>query len=249
MKEIDLAIVVICNNSELYDNIILNYWTYFIKYISENNLKNQIQIYLLFGKGSNTEKYKHIQKNIIVVPCRENFNNILKKTILGIEYVNTIYNYKYLIRSNITSFWIIDNLLKLIQILPPSKVYAGPNNWDKFISGCGIIMSRDVSQKLIDNITFTNLPDDVQIAKTINTKLSGFLEYRSKSFNLYKTNIEKISIKYKILYLIDQPIKQNEYEGIHKFIIQNNVFHVRIKSSFNRTKDLGLFQYLSSRTF
>jgi len=249
MKEIDSVILVVCNNSELYDSIILNYWTYIIKYISGNNLQNQIQIYLLFGRGSNTKKFKDIQKNIIVAPCQENFNNILKKTILGIKYLNHIYNYKYLIRSNISSFWVIDNLLKVMKILPKSNVYAGPNNWDRYISGCGIIMSRDISQKLVDIKNFTNLPDDEQIGKTVNTKLYGFLEYRSKSFDFYKTNIEKISIKYKILYLNNQPIKSNEYERIYKLIVQNNVFHVRIKSRFNRTEDLGLFEYLSLRTF
>ena len=177
---VEILMIVICNNSDIYDKIIINYWFNIINYISKNKLENKIKIYLVFGKGSNTQKFKDIKKNIFIASCEENFKNILKKTVISIRHFSKIYNYKYLIRSNISSFWIIDNLLALTNELPDKNIYAGPvsQRWEKrtwmfYISGCGIIMSKDVVQKIIDanidNPSF-NTADDIVIKKRLIQK-------------------------------------------------------------------------------
>ena len=62
---VETLMIVICNNSDIYDKIIINYWFNIINYISKNKLENKIKIYLVFGKGSNTQKFKDIKKNMV----------------------------------------------------------------------------------------------------------------------------------------------------------------------------------------
>tara|TARA_B110001452_G_scaffold99995_1_gene82935 strand:- start:2415 stop:3254 length:840 start_codon:yes stop_codon:yes gene_type:complete len=260
---VETLMIVICNNSDIYDKIIINYWFNIINYISKNKLENKIKIYLVFGKGSNTQKFKDIKKNIFIASCEENFKNILKKTVISIRHFSKIYNYKYLIRSNISSFWIIDNLLALTNELPNKNIYAGPvsQRWEKrtwmfYISGCGIIMSKDVVQKIIDanidNPSF-NTADDIVIKKTVNTKISSLPEYESRLLiPKKKIHFEKISNKYSILYLENSTLldfELTDYNSIYEFINQNNIFHIRIKSTIEREKDIQLFQYLSQKFF
>tara|TARA_R110000822_G_scaffold45353_4_gene121388 strand:+ start:2190 stop:2960 length:771 start_codon:yes stop_codon:yes gene_type:complete len=251
MEKVETIVLPICSNSEIYDGIISVYWIPMIKFIREKKLESKIKVFLLFGKGSNISKFKDIQENILVVDSEECFSNILKKTILGIQEINKKYDYDYLIRSNVSSFWHIENLVELIKTLPKKEVYAGPNNWDRYISGCGIIMSRDICQKIADVKRINSDPDDLQIGRISNTKLSCFLEYRNSNFKYLDTKSDKISLKYKILYLISKPIDSREYENIYKFITENNLFQIRINSPkpYNRMEDLGFFSYLTSKLY
>ena len=185
---VETLMIVICNNSDLYDKIIINYWINIINYITKYKLEDKIKIYLVFGEGSNTKKFKDIEKNIFISQCEENFKNILKKTVISIKHFSKIYEYKYLIRSNISSFWCINNLMPFINALPNKNVYVGPvtrkwtkRGWYFYISGCGIIMSKDVVQKIINtNINHLNLnnTDDIEIFRIVNTKILAFPEYK-----------------------------------------------------------------------
>ena len=124
MKKAKIIIEVIASNSEIYNKIILNYWVPLIKYIYEKKIEEEIQIFLIFGKDTKIDEFKEIEKNIITVQCTESIHNLLIKTILGLKEINKLYEYKYLIRSNLSSFWVVDNLIELTKILPENKLYA-----------------------------------------------------------------------------------------------------------------------------
>ena len=264
MEKTKIIMEVMASNSEIYDDIILNYWIPIIKYISREKLENEIQIFLVFGKDTKTDKFKEIEENIITVSTEETIKNMLMKTILGLKEINKLYEYNYLVRTNLSSFWIIDKLISLTKILPENKLYAGPNTFNKFISGCGIIMSRDVSEKLLHKKFFRkhrkhrkHRNDDVIIGKLIRERMSCFLEYsnyqqkdnRSIVLRLENKNMNRVSLEHNILYLISTPIEEKNFEKILNFIKENSVFHIRIKSTQNRLEDLKLFNYLSKKIY
>ncbi len=138
-------------------------------------------------------KYSNIQENYrvcentntIYLKGEEIFDgkHIFNKTILACKIINELFDYDYLIRTNISTFW---NFTKLIEILKPrqkNKYFFGwllndPYN-NKFISGTGIIIPKNITNKLItlsnqsnwiesiSNIPSDQFNDDVQISKLL----------------------------------------------------------------------------------
>ena len=86
-----------------------------------------------------------IEKNdFLYINGSESFiPGIFQKSIKAIEYINNKYSYDYVIRTNLSTFWHIENLFKLLDNIPKKK-FAGGYTFQGFISGTAIIMSRDV---------------------------------------------------------------------------------------------------------
>ena len=148
---------------------------------------------------------------------------ILIKTKLALYYINNKYNYDYIIRTNLSSFWNLNNLLKFKNYLPRQKMCCGHLPFNTFISGTGIIMSNDVSKKIASLInTIANYNDDLYI-----TNLLSKCKYKIQ-------NIENagFTIKY-LVYDNNNVIPQDT----------NNILYYRIKNS-DRNIDIDMFKKL-----
>lgn len=105
---------------------------------------------------------------------------ILKKTILSMEYMlQKEKKYDYVVRTNLSSFYVFPRLLAFIDTLPEKNCYAGrllvPSNdipaefmRIPFGWGAGFIMSRDVVEEMVKNkeelfSRSSEAPDDVLI--------------------------------------------------------------------------------------
>lgn len=64
---------------------------------------------------------------------------------------NELNNYDYIIRTNSSTFLNFKLLEEYIKDLPKTNCYAGPNAYNKFISGTCIIMTKDVINKIIES--------------------------------------------------------------------------------------------------
>jgi hypothetical protein len=171
MKYVDLILLVIANTGEdYYCGFINDYWAKFIKYL-ENNGYN-IKIFLLFGHGNNIKKIDVDEKNIIIADhVEENlYPGILQKTIFGLDYINSNYNYKHILRTNLSSFFILDELIKINKNLPDSNVYAGVCA-DTFVSGAGYWLSKDIVEYILNNRSNLNFNyyDDVVIGDLLKS--------------------------------------------------------------------------------
>lgn len=218
----DIIILVIASHNNIYDNLLINYWIPFIKYINKHHIN--IKVYLLFGNinKNKTTILEKIQNNVIeydieesLIPC------ILKKTIMAYEYVNSKYDYNKIIRTNLSSFFIIDNLIKLEKKLDNYNLYAGVIGIyinKKFCSGAGFWCSKDIIEYIIENKEKLNynIPDDVAIGLLLQDKLFTRL-------NRYDI-INNINIIDKNT-LLDTIIKEDYY-------------HIRIKNEKNRNLDI-----------
>ena len=144
--------------------MIKNYWIPFINYIKQHKL--YIKVFLLFG-----QQLKNIQidsDDIIIANTGEGYiPQILKKTIFAFEYVYNNYNYKHLIRTNLSSFFISNKLLELSNNLKEKNIYTGRNG-NKFV----FWLSKDVLLYVIENKNKLqyNIIDDVAIGNLLFNK-------------------------------------------------------------------------------
>lgn len=217
----DVIITVIASRSKIYDKFIKEYWVKFIRFVRKNY--PSVHILMMFGKdettfdlGLNDENIFYGTKPDSLIP------GIYDKTLECFEHIESSYHYKYILRANVSSFFIIDQLLKCSQSLPESNVYAGvigKNLRISFCSGSGYWMSPDIVKQLICNqynVDRNKYIDDVLtsiILKDVpRTKMSRFDLVHNKN----------IKDKNKLL----------------RDIIQKGIFHIRIKNKKNRQLDI-----------
>jgi hypothetical protein len=81
---------------------------------------------------------------------------VITKTVMALEALSSRIGteFNFIIRSNLSSFYIFNQLLKYIEGLPTTKCYSGSVLNSYSVSGCGYIISSDVAQMMIDNKKF-----------------------------------------------------------------------------------------------
>lgn len=226
MEHIDLIILVIANTGEgYYCDFINEYWAKFIKFLEKNGYN--IKIFLLFGHGNNIKNINVDEKNLIIANhIQENFYpGILQKTIYGLDYINSNYNYKHIFRTNLSSFFILDELIKINKNLPDLNVYAGVST-PTFVSGAGFWLSKDIVEYILNNRSNINFSvmDDVAIGELL------------KSF--IKTPLPRYDVP---------PFSQ--FIDIQSILPKlNNQYHIRVKST-NRNVDIVTMKNLTNHFY
>jgi hypothetical protein len=117
------------------------------------------------------------------------YASIYKKSIKAIEYISNKYDYDYVIRTNISTFWHIYNLFKFLEIMPKENFAGGyytqffytNTKTIQFASGTGIIMSKDVGDIIYKNPNYVTGIDDVDISDSITVNginIHNIVEYK-----------------------------------------------------------------------
>ena len=214
MKNVDIIMLVIASRGYGYDNMINHYWSKMINYIKTHNYNN-IKIFFIFGNDVNTDGLKITDDDKLIFDVPETYiPGILNKTVEAFKLINDTYNYKHILRTNLSSFFIIDNLIKISNELENTNVYSGFHGYHNgmtFISGAGMWLSKDIVQYIINNRSSLDVSiiDDLSIAKLlINNK-------KDKLHRLDLINGNQI---------IDT-------NSLIKYIIDNKHYHIRIKSN------------------
>ena len=74
---------------------------------------------------------------------------VIEKTVRSLEYLlPRLKEFDFVIRTNLSSFYVFPQLLQFLETLPKKLCYAGPVAWETatLVSGCGIILSSDVAE-------------------------------------------------------------------------------------------------------
>ena len=165
----DLIILVIDSDSEEVYRIGKEIWRI-------NAYNNGIKIYFLNSNDDISDEIPYIDGDTINTPKSDNLHrDINYKTVDAIRYCINEYDFKFILRTNLSSFFRLDLLEKYIESLNISNVYAGsieyfPLNSNEntvnllsFCSGSGYIVSRDVAEKIVNRSTDLayELNDDV----------------------------------------------------------------------------------------
>jgi len=113
-----------------------------------------IEAYFIKGNPNLSTVYK-IDKDIIWSRTSETLKpGIINKTLISMEaLLPRIDEFDYVLRTNLSSFYIFPRLLEFLKTCPKKELYAGSIITKSLPigSGCGIIMSSDVAKTLVQN--------------------------------------------------------------------------------------------------
>ena len=175
----DLFMLIIASRSYVYDQLMRCYWLPFLNYIKINNFR--VKIILVFGNDVPIEDLGIPKENTFISSVNESaVPGILIKTLDAMEFIDRNYKYKHILRSNLGSFFILENLLKICRSLSDKDIYASRKGtgWFcerdvEFAHGCGFWMSSDVVKELIRKKEDINvdLPDDIAISILFQDKV------------------------------------------------------------------------------
>lgn len=139
---------------------------------------------------------------------------IINKTIFSLQaMLPRLREFDYVLRTNLSSFYIFPRLLKFLETAPKRRFYCGSGDTDDdpIASGCGFIMSPDVVKLLIKNkwhFLNNNLsPDDCLIGHFLQ-------KHRIKRTPHHRMDIPTI-----------------EFWNEVKNMVSSELFHFRVKNA------------------
>jgi hypothetical protein len=142
---------------------------------------------------------------------------ILNKTILSLEMMIPRMNeFDYILRTNLSSFYVFPRLLSFLKTLPKTGCYCGSaiHSGSTIASGCGFIISPDVVKKLVRHkrhlLNVAHIGDDVAIGCFLHDRGIRFLpQKRIDFFSLAEWNMKKDAIPQDIFQF---RVKNNQHE-------------------------------------
>lgn len=169
-----IFLIISSTNDEYYINM---------KKIQQEYLKlysDKIKYFFIESVPNMVEEIEEIEDHIFIKDTESIIPGIYNKTIKSMNYVCQKYHFDFIIRTNLSSFWNLPNILNLLETKPTSG-YAGGYNVQGFITGTGIILSNDIASMLCNNILPIHMHDDVLIShilSTHNIQLNNITEYK-----------------------------------------------------------------------
>ena len=218
-----------------------------INYIKQNQYK--IKIFLLFGNNENTEELLVDKKDMLILNVVDNLiPGILQKTIKAFEYINVNYQYKHIIRTNLSSFFIVDELVKISNSLDSNNLYASlpliNHAYRHYVgqvgTGCGFWLSKDNIEYILNNenkINYT-VADDIAIGKIMESKkFTKLKRIDIVSSNSWISGADLIEIS-----SITNDVYKSE---LLTKIINYGHYHIRIKVEKDRNIDIDFMKYFT----
>lgn len=143
----------------------------FRAYMHENE---NIKVLFVYGEGTN---FDVTDDDLVYPDIPENYYpGMITKTIRALEHIEETYNYDFFIRTNISTFWDFDRLLKRLDKQPLRDCFTGTIRGCKYkdqvspqyIAGVNLVLSRDLSRKMIsvkEELLSWDLPEDWAMSK------------------------------------------------------------------------------------
>ena len=179
---------------------------------------------------------KFESKNSAEFESYEGFGGLLPTTLSAIKFALDEFRPDLIIRTNVSSYWNLEILRRVVEELPSHSFYggvAGPIprsisktiSTKKYASGAGAFMSPDVAQLLLDNADSLdlNLIDDLSIGIFMN------------SHGIQLTEMNRFDLNYPsdCLQLSDKELGTN--------------YHYRCKSGTFSRRDIKIMKTLHKR--
>ena len=149
-------------------NVFIEHKKVWQKYM--NNDKDILCLFVNSDKDLEVDYKLDMENNTITVKGTHSYDGI-DVPIKSLKEVNNLFSYDYILSTTSSSFWVFSRLkYELIYNTPKTHVYKGRTAYHlpiPFISGSGIVMTKDVVSILIKSHEYlllnTNTPNDVLI--------------------------------------------------------------------------------------
>lgn len=157
-----LMLIIACDTHPLYKQL---------KIELKQNLYHPCVKTIFVQYSSNVNEITLVEDTLFL-PGIESFESITRKTIDSIEYFLTDTTFTHVIRTNLSSFWIFPRLVDYLETREKTGLFTGfPGEigYKAFVSGAGMIMSRDIAELLVthrgkDSVYSYTEQDDVAIS-------------------------------------------------------------------------------------
>jgi len=194
---------------------------------------NRIKYFFIENKSLNTEVVE--DNNYLYINGSESFiPGIYQKSIKAIEYVTNNYSFDYVIRTNLSTFWHLPNLFNLLDSKPKEKFACG-YSFQGFISGTGIIMTRDVGILVYSNPNSAYIGDDLVISQTIEANQISLYDVTEYKWGFLIPKNDNLPSNCRYL-----DINENDFSDILNFRIKNGdrnidveYFKILLKKLYN----------------
>jgi hypothetical protein len=241
-----------------YDDFVRVYWSRFIRYLRDR--RQRIKVFMVYGNESATG-LPLLREDVLQYEDAEDGlgRGITRKTVLSLAHVLDRYEFRHVIRTNLSSFFVLHSLIAISRRLPDERVYAGVELTDyrdnSYISGAGIWLSRDVADRLVrdDRLLGMNEPDDLAIGISVKDIP------RRRLSCLFVTKPKKCStIDYvdncrgnRTLYMGAQSqwVEFSGTRGLLEKIGAECSYHIRLKSAADRGSDVTVAAQLATHFY
>lgn len=226
-----LLFLIIASRNELYDKI-KGYWQKIIDTKPDN-----IAFYFLYNDPSIEKEYIITGNDIFFKEKETRIPGILNKTIQSMKICN-YNNYDYIIRTNLSTFFYVPQLLLFLQNAEPTKIYAPLVKYSEryqttFPVGFCIIIHKSNVDKLMANFStiimkYNNnnemYPDDIWFGIMFN------------ELNMpYDTSIQSSLIRSDEIYNI---VPSQTHIFTNKFIFRNRDYHFKFDEQGKQQNDI-----------
>lgn len=172
---------------------------------------------------------------------------LYEKTMKSLQYIQSKYVYDFVLRTNLSSFVNVRNLLAYVNTKPMHGFFGG-YLVESFISGTFILFSRDIGQLLTSDPHYHDMtPDDVLISNIVHKHdipIDGdFIDGQQPHYMQQFMNDGQHH--YHVMYLIDGGFHPERIEALSDHEVSNILFY-RVKNP-NRDDDVLYFRALLQR--
>ena len=232
-----IILIISSNDNKIYEEfrnlhrVYLKNYRYLFKYFFIEFRENQDELVMEEEDFIYIKGYESINPGMILKTCK------------AIEYINIVYKYEFIVRTNLSTLFHIPNLIEYLDIIPNTNSCGG-FNYRSFITGTGIILSRDVGNKIVENFLKYDIMkynEDIVISALLNKFKTPY--FNCKQFYKWGLIIDEKPEDYGEYYYI-------ETNGIFKDIdFPDNILHFRIKNSLNRNIDIEYFKSVLKKIY
>lgn len=133
---------------------------------------SEINIFYYYGDNGEIEGDNKLENNDLFLKIPDGYSHVAEKTIRALNFFKD-YEYDYIVRTNAGSYINQKNLIKFLNDKPNENFYTGiigEIQDIKFASGSCFILSKDLCQKIVNNIDnelFGKYFDDVVISQCL----------------------------------------------------------------------------------
>jgi hypothetical protein len=138
----------------------------------------------IWVRGNLEHSWMSNANHTLFVDCEESYRNILQKTILAARWIIHHYDFQFVIRSNVSTYFDRKLTEKALSRFDSSEnFFAGfideTQSWDfnakspeKFVTGSGIIMTKSSLEILASAewVDYDSVPDDVAITRILKNQ-------------------------------------------------------------------------------
>lgn len=179
----------------------------------------EIDIYFYYGKKltDNSSDNRDIFFDNII----DSKENMGLKVLEMFEYIKDV-DYDYIFKTNSSSYVVQEKILEFLKDKPKDNFYCGikgDHHGVPFVSGCGLFLSKDIVNKILDNknIWNHNENEDVALSMVLNSFNTPVYPGATRA-NVESTDLTGWNV--------------------------NNYYHFRCKQPENRDNDAVIFEKL-----